>query len=563
MNETNFFLFSDFSYASLITNHLKPVFSKAQKIISNIALSVFTNSYNNFNYLKKNLSIPSLKLNSTYPQECLKIGKYTKVLFSSVKTIFKTNKLTNESTLSKKNLYSGEFKKNLRCGHGKLTMPNGDIYEGQFQNNLFNGKGKLVYSNGDIYEGDFKNNQIEGDGKLITSCGDIYEGEFKNNECEGNGKLLFKNGGGYEGQFKNNTFEGKGKLFLTNGDIYEGEFKNGKRDGKGKYQFLTGDVYEGDFKNNQWDGNGLLLFKNGDSYEGEFENNLYHGKGTFIGLNDNLKITGNWKCGVFLNNNKFDLCNIISQEFFAKFLLGKNKCGFAKGLWEHILSNLLKTIKNSKIQEKVALLENANKFSNQEPKIAADLILKDLKTLKKPCLIYYGCKDHAMGLLLTPKKNYIEITIFNSGLGLHQYHKEFISEGKIKYCTQATVLVPKENLNKDKIISILNISKKGTIDEAYEHIFQLENQCLQTSSPSQTIWQTPQKGQNCAIEWIFSFLKNTLPLKDYIELRIKIFEIALEGLEKNTTLSSEDKAAYQIELQRKVAKRKSKLEDLC
>ena len=396
-----------------------------------------------------------------------------------------------------------------------MVFPNGNSYLGELKNNQFHGKGILTLANGDTYQGDFKNNLRHGHGKIIYSDGYIYEGEYQNDLWNGKGKLTYINGNIYEGDFKNGLQEGLGKTTWTNGYVYEGEYKNGKQ----------------------------------------------HGYGKIISLKDGLEISGFWENNFFSNDNNLDLNSIISQDFFAKFLLAKNKAGIFIGLWEKILSNLLKTIDNPTIEKNVQLLKNTCQYLSKEPSIAADLILKELQELNNPCLIPYGCRGHAMGLLLTSKQDHLKITVFNSGWGLRQYHEKMPSAERLKFRTKINFLIPKEKVTKEMIVSLL--TENTTIDEAYQKLIGLENKNIQTSSLGEVIWQAPQKSENCGLEWIFSFFKNTLPLKDYIALRITIFETALKGLELNTTLATEDKEAYQALLQQKIEKRKLLLKNLC
>ena len=89
-------------------------------------------------------------------------------------------------------VYTGAFKNNNPCGHGKLEFMNKYIYEGDIVNNKKHGKGKITYlTDGTIYEGDFLNDKKHGKGKLSNyKNGFVYEGNFVNDKKHGKGKYI-------------------------------------------------------------------------------------------------------------------------------------------------------------------------------------------------------------------------------------------------------------------------------------------------------------------------------------------------------------------------------------
>ena len=48
-------------------------------------------------------------------------------------------------------IYTGEWKGNVRHGHGVQIWPDGAKYEGSWENGKANGKGKFIHVDGDIY----------------------------------------------------------------------------------------------------------------------------------------------------------------------------------------------------------------------------------------------------------------------------------------------------------------------------------------------------------------------------------------------------------------------------
>ena len=80
-------------------------------------------------------------------------------------------------------------------------------YSGEYKKDLFNGKGRLEFIDGSIYEGEFKSNKINGYGKIFFKDGSIYQGEFKNNLMDGKGILKDKNGNIQKVLYKKGTFK--------------------------------------------------------------------------------------------------------------------------------------------------------------------------------------------------------------------------------------------------------------------------------------------------------------------------------------------------------------------
>lgn len=153
-------------------------------------------------------------------------------------------------------VYTGAFKNNNPCGHGKLEFMNKYIYEGDIVNNKKHGKGKITYlTDGTIYEGDFVNDKKHGKGKLSNyKNGFVYEGDFDNDKKHGKGKYInFNNNTVYEGDFDNDKKHGKGKFInYNNNSTYEGDFVNDRKNGKGKtIKYNDNSIYEGDFIDDQ------------------------------------------------------------------------------------------------------------------------------------------------------------------------------------------------------------------------------------------------------------------------------------------------------------------------
>ncbi len=88
-------------------------------------------------------------------------------------------------------------------------------YSGEYKKDLFNGKGRLEFIDGSIYEGEFKSNKINGYGKIFFKDGSIYKGEFKNNLMDGKGILKDKNGNIQKVIYKKGIFKDVQRTKLT------------------------------------------------------------------------------------------------------------------------------------------------------------------------------------------------------------------------------------------------------------------------------------------------------------------------------------------------------------
>ena len=124
--------------------------------------------------------------------------------------------------------YTGQLKKGIPHGEGKLELASGDVYEGQFRQGVFHGYGKYTYAGGNIYEGQFFDGNKQGTGKYSWANGDVYEGEFFEGLLRGTGRYTWADGTYYEGEFENGKFHGQGKQVAPDGRVLTGRWENGE-----------------------------------------------------------------------------------------------------------------------------------------------------------------------------------------------------------------------------------------------------------------------------------------------------------------------------------------------
>ena len=228
-------------------------------------------------------------------------------------------KITNLDT-NDTEYYSGSYNiKGELSGKGTLIDKDKNIYHGNFKKNMFNGKGILLNNNGDYYFGNWKNGECDGEGKLKVLNHSTYEGDFSQNKKNGKGIEHFDDGSTYSGEYLNNLKHGQGKFMLNNGAEYTGEFKNDLFNGSGEYIWPDGRSYKGDFKDGQMNGKGVNRFKDGSIYSGFYLNGKKHGNGMYT-WPSGKKYYGNWVNNEPHGNGQFQ---IGPEKYNIVFRFGK------------------------------------------------------------------------------------------------------------------------------------------------------------------------------------------------------------------------------------------------
>ena len=170
-------------------------------------------------------------------------------------------------------LYVGLFNKLGLNGKGlRYNKEINHIYKGDFLNGLRHGIGK-DYRNNSKYEGDFRKDKKCGKGKIVFDSGDIYEGEFNDNKFNGYGHYIwFKNGHEYKGNYLNGKFHGEGFYRWGKNEYYNGEYVNGVKEGEGEISYADGKKFFVNFTNGKPNGIGMFQDQDGNRCEVEFIN---------------------------------------------------------------------------------------------------------------------------------------------------------------------------------------------------------------------------------------------------------------------------------------------------
>ena len=241
---------------------------------------IFKYNYSNFHSININECLGSAKY--CYSGE---VDLYTNKKCGKGKTIYSNgateigtyynNEFTGWNTLVDNQgiLYIGFFNKFGLNGKGlRYNKEINHIYKGDFLNGLRHGNGK-DYRNNSKYEGEFRKDKKCGKGKIIFDSGDTYEGEFNDNKFNGYGHYIwFKNGHEYEGNYLNGKFHGEGFYRWGKNEYYSGEYVNGVKEGEGEISYADGKKFFVNFTNGKPNGIGMFQDKDGNRCEVEFIN---------------------------------------------------------------------------------------------------------------------------------------------------------------------------------------------------------------------------------------------------------------------------------------------------
>ncbi|XP_014162251.1 radial spoke head 10 homolog B [Geospiza fortis] len=159
--------------------------------------------------------------------------------------------------------YTGFWCNGKRHGKGTIYYDQEQTswYAGDWVNNVREGWGFRRYRSGNTYFGQWKKNLRHGHGKMIWQADkQEYEGEW---ECG-----LQHGSGMHTWFFKTTDTSFKSSLW----NEYSGNFVKGERHGHGTFLYSDGTMYTGEWAHNKKHGKGIFVFKNGVCFEGEFEN---------------------------------------------------------------------------------------------------------------------------------------------------------------------------------------------------------------------------------------------------------------------------------------------------
>lgn len=93
---------------------------------------------------------------------------------------------------TKINIISGEWRKHMKYGVGKMIYPDGSRYEGDWRHDLKQGFGAYYYTNGDIYEGAWFKGKRHGLGTYFFSEFNVkFMGTWNEGVIVGPGQIIY------------------------------------------------------------------------------------------------------------------------------------------------------------------------------------------------------------------------------------------------------------------------------------------------------------------------------------------------------------------------------------
>lgn len=117
----------------------------------------------------------------------------------------------------------------------EVTFANGCLYHGPLENGLCHGLGSLTFPSGNIYTGEFVKGVRQGHGEFFYfGTGERYVGQWRNNMKEGRGEYWFNDGSVFKGSFKADVKHGQGEKVSAK-LTYSGTWENGKKQGIFKF----------------------------------------------------------------------------------------------------------------------------------------------------------------------------------------------------------------------------------------------------------------------------------------------------------------------------------------
>lgn len=446
---------------------------------------------------------------------------------------FEEGNIINGEYIVSKRIYphshveEGSFVSGKLHGKGRITFSDGEIHEGIFENGKLHGDGCIRYPDGRKEEGSFRNGELHGNGKRTFSDGEVHEGVFEDGYLNGKGCIECSNGRREEGVFRMRVLHGEGKITFPDGRKLEGMFENGLLHGMGKKTFSSGEIHEGMFENEELTGKGCVICPNGRKLEGMFRKGELHGKGK------KTYPDGGISEGVFFNGYRVDsnISEIGSIQFFLQLFEltgGARDFGDPLGIVIDFLEqDGFKAFSRGPLREVYERLRILEEHLDKE----AEKIYFELTKEGRSKLLAYGFKGHAMGLNLVPdaEGKFIYCEIFNSGDGL-RYHERDERSGKCQ--TLLLVEAPIEHFSENFIKSLLNYRNFENAFQAYDIMLGLPEAARIILNSERVVWQTEQHTGNCTLEWIFAYLKNTMPEDAYYEMRFRLFKKCIEEVEK-------------------------------
>lgn len=429
------------------------------------------------------------------------------------------------------------------------TLADGSAYEGELLDGEPDGQGKRIWPAGGIDEGEFRKGKQHGQGKRIWPDGDMYEGDFLDDIPNGHGVFTNVDGSREEGEFRKGLLHGKGLRICADGTRKAGEFRYGKLHGQGIITSAEWKTVEGEFRKNNLNGRAICTWPNGDTLEGEFRNNDAHGEATYTC--QGLTFTSE-----FRNGDAIVDASHISDTIFLGMLTQKSEV-FAEGVYnlgimaDYILKKGYAAQGNDLKEAKKICF--ANDLSLRAVAALSEKIHATLQTPGNSKLLYLKSSDHGLGLQLIQKvEGFIDFEIYNSGNGLEHHRQHPKKENKFQ--TVWKKRVPLEAVTLDVLYPFLRVF--ANVDDIYNSISNISGATDIHDDP--IVWQSEQKQNNCALMWIFTYLRNNMSAEEYTDMRLQLFQDCLLAVRNSDESNQQIYRKMLVHLNNKVTKLKKK-----
>ncbi|KPA73385.1 hypothetical protein ABB37_09934 [Leptomonas pyrrhocoris] len=149
-------------------------------------------------------------------------------------------------------------------GLGQSLFPGGDCYAGEYKENQRDGRGVYWWSKANaLYTGEWFRNMRHGHGRMVYPDGSRYIGRWVHGKRSGVGRYVYRDGSSYDGSWLKDEKHGSGTFKLLDGSCFAGTFEH-NHFVSGEWRLASGTVrYVGNFEKDVPVGAGAFVHRCG------------------------------------------------------------------------------------------------------------------------------------------------------------------------------------------------------------------------------------------------------------------------------------------------------------
>ncbi|KPI84569.1 hypothetical protein ABL78_6385 [Leptomonas seymouri] len=149
-------------------------------------------------------------------------------------------------------------------GLGQSLFPSGDCYTGEYKENQREGRGVYWWSKANaLYSGEWFRNMRHGHGRMVYPDGSRYIGRWVSGKRSGIGRYVYRDGSSYDGMWLKDEKHGSGVYQLLDGSCFTGTFQH-NHFVSGEWRLASGTVrYIGNFEKDVPVGAGAFVHRCG------------------------------------------------------------------------------------------------------------------------------------------------------------------------------------------------------------------------------------------------------------------------------------------------------------